>query len=175
MYVNDIEFWAQLVGFGSFILGLLAFYQKNDRNLKKIMLLFNLNHMLHFVLLGSSVSALCAAIAALRTGTSIYTASKAIASFYMAIGMAIGIYLAESWWAIFPIMGSAVGTFAIFFLTGIKMRCFFLFGAGCWLINNVVVGSYGGVLLEASLIFINSITIFRLATAKLPQLTREPT
>ncbi len=43
------------------------------------------------------------------------------------------------------------------------MRIGFLLGAVCWLTNNIMVGSIGGVLLEATLLLTNLLTIFRLA------------
>lgn len=58
---------AQALGFLSFGLGISTFYQKNDRHLKILMLVFNLNHLLHFLLLGSMLSALSALLSALRT------------------------------------------------------------------------------------------------------------
>ncbi len=42
------------------------------------------------------------------------------------------------------------------------MRIGFLLGAMCWLINNILVGSIGGALLEATLITVNVTTIIRL-------------
>ncbi len=43
---------AQAVGLVSFALGIAVFYQKDDTRLKALMLVFNLNHLLHYVLLG---------------------------------------------------------------------------------------------------------------------------
>ncbi|MDF5034215.1 YgjV family protein, partial [Vibrio parahaemolyticus] len=44
----DTTILAQALGFISFGLGFSVFYQKNDRHLKILMLIFNLNHLLHF-------------------------------------------------------------------------------------------------------------------------------
>lgn len=153
---------AQLLGFVSFGLGISTFYQKNDRRLKIIMLIFNLNHLLHFFLLGSMTSTLSAALSALRTGSSIYTSSKYIAIIFLVAGASLGFYIADNWWDLWPVFGTMIGTFAVFMLRGIPMRIAFLVGAGCWLTNNILVGSIGGTLLESTLIIVNSITIFRL-------------
>ncbi|CAM3573819.1 Inner membrane protein YgjV [Vibrio aerogenes CECT 7868] len=153
---------AQALGFVSYGLGISTFYQKNDRRLKIVMLIFNLNHLLHYLLLGSAVSALSAALSAIRTGSSIFTSSKYIAFFFMAVGFGFGVYLAEHWWDLWPVMGTMIGTFAVFCLQGIPMRIAFLTGAICWLTNNILVGSIGGTLLEATLICVNSLTIYRL-------------
>lgn len=48
-----------------------------------------------------------------------------------------------------------LGTYSVFVLKGIQMRVGFLLGAMCWLTNNIIVGSVGGSLLEATLICVN--------------------
>ncbi len=89
---------AQALGFLSFGLGISTFYQKNDRHLKILMLVFNLNHLLHFLLLGSMLSALSALLSALRTTTSIFTSSKWVAAIFILIGIVSGLGMAEHWW-----------------------------------------------------------------------------
>ncbi len=49
--------FAQWLGFLSFALG-FYFYQKDDRKLKILMVIFQLNNVLHFYLLGSNISAI---------------------------------------------------------------------------------------------------------------------
>ncbi|WP_375749944.1 YgjV family protein [Vibrio sp. HN007] len=157
---------AQALGFVSFGLGISTFYQKDDRKLKILMLVFNLNHLLHYLLLGSMMSTLAAALSAVRTGTSIYVSSKRVAILFIVLGLILGLYAAEQWWTLFPIAGTAIGTYAMFATQGIRMRLYFLLGACCWLTNNIIVGSYGGVLLELTVITMNMITIFRLSKSR---------
>ncbi|MHA2938923.1 YgjV family protein [Vibrio sp. RC27] len=158
-----MDMWfAQALGFVSYGLGMWAFYQKDDRRLKMIMCVFNLNHMIHYLLLGSTVSALASFISALRTGTSIYTSSKYIAIFFIIVTLSLGLYLTESWWQIWSVMGATIGTFTVFMLKGIAMRVGFLLASFCWLTNNILVGSIGGTLLEATLTAMNLFTIYRL-------------
>jgi len=161
----DISF-AQILGFISFALGISTFYQKDDRKLKIIMLVFNFNTLLHFYLLGSMTSALSAALSALRTGSSIFISSKYIAIVFIVLGLIFGLTIADNWWDMWPIIGTSIGTYAVFSLNGIAMRIAFLFGAVCWLINNILVGSIGGTMLEVTLISINLLTIYRLFHSK---------
>ncbi len=137
---------AQALGFLSFGLGISTFYQKNDRHLKILMLVFNLNHLLHFLLLGSMLSALSALLSALRTTTSIFTSSKWVAAIFILIGIVSGLGMAEHWWELWPIVGTVIGTYSLFVLSGIRMRIGFLAGATCWLINNILVGSIGAII-----------------------------
>lgn len=163
---------AQGLGFVSFALGIWAFYQKDDKKLKIIMLIFNLNHLLHFILLGSIVSALSASLAALRTATAIYISSKLVAAVFIAIGLTSGLYLADSAVDLWPMVGMMIGTYSVFVLKGIQMRIGFLMGAVCWLINNILVGSIGGTLLEATLLCVNGITVWRLLREKKQSINR---
>ncbi|WP_394154206.1 YgjV family protein [Vibrio maritimus] len=155
----DLFSVGQALGFLSFGLGISTFYQKNDRQLKILMVFFNINHLLHFLLLGSMVSALAAALSALRTTTAIYTRSAYVAVAFILLGMVVGIWAADDAVQLWPIIGTMIGTYSIFLLKGIAMRIGFLVGAGCWLVNNVMIGSIGGSLLEAALIVTNLITI----------------
>lgn len=164
---------AQALGFLSFGLGISTFYQKNDRHLKILMLVFNLNHLLHFLLLGSMLSALSALLSALRTTTSIFTSSKWVAAIFILIGIVSGLGMAEHWWELWPIVGTVIGTYSLFVLSGIGMRIGFLAGATCWLINNILVGSIGGTLLEMTVIIMNLITIYRLYRQPLLPVTQK--
>lgn len=164
---------AQALGFLSFGLGISTFYQKNDRHLKILMLVFNLNHLLHFLLLGSMLSALSALLSALRTTTSIFTSSKWVAAIFILIGIVSGLGMAEHWWELWPIVGTVIGTYSLFVLSGIRMRIGFLARATCWLINNILVGSIGGTLLEMTVIIINLITIYRLYRQPLLPVTQK--
>ncbi len=164
---------AQALRFLSFGLGISTFYQKNDRHLKILMLVFNLNHLLHFLLLGSMLSALSALLSALRTTTSIFTSSKWVAAIFILIGIVSGLGMAEHWWELWPIVGTVIGTYSLFVVSGIRMRIGFLAGANCWLINNILVGSIGGTLLEMTVIIMNLITIYRLYRQPLLPVTQK--
>ncbi|GAM56768.1 membrane protein [Vibrio ishigakensis] len=153
---------AQALGFLSYALGLAAFYQKDDRRLKILMLVFNFNHLIHFLLLGSVVSAMSAFLSAIRTATAIYISSIWVAIGFIAISLGTGLWLADEWWQLFAVAGTVIGTYSVFMLKGIAMRIGFLIGALCWLTNNILVGSIGGTLLELTLLTVNSTTIFRL-------------
>ena len=156
---------AQAFGLLSFVLGILCFYQKNDQRLRIMMVVMNLNHALHFALLGAFTACLSALLSVVRTGLSIKTRSRTVAYIFIVITLAIGLYFADVWYDLFPIIGTCIGTYALYCLSGIKMRLAFLCGALCWLTNNIIVGSIGGTMLEATLLMVNSFTIWRLYVA----------
>ncbi|MFC0323570.1 YgjV family protein [Gallibacterium melopsittaci] len=152
----------QLLGMLAFILGVLSFYQRNDKKLKIVMLIQNITYMTHFLLLGSNVSALSSLLSACRTATAIYVSSKYAALFFVIVGITFGYVVSDSIWQFFPILGTTIGTISLFLLKGIPMRILMLVGSGCWLTNNILVGSFGGILLESTVIVMNSLTILRL-------------
>jgi len=158
----DQQVVAQVFGLLSYVLGICAFYQKDDKKLKIIMVIFNINHLLHFILLGSIVSAFSAILSALRTTTAIYVSSLRIAILFISFGLGFAFYLADNIWDLWSMLGMSIGTYAVFVLKGIQMRIAFVLGSICWLINNIIVGSIGGTLLEATLISVNILTIMRL-------------
>ncbi|CAM4372844.1 YgjV family protein [Vibrio agarivorans] len=153
---------AQILGFVSLALGVATFCQKDDRKLKILMMVFHINHLIHYFLLGSLVSVASSALSVLRTATAIYVSSLVVAFGFIALSAVGGFYLIESYHDIWPLLGTAIGTYSVFCLNGIKMRIGFLVGACCWLINNIIVGSIGGTLLEMMLISVNLSTTFRL-------------
>lgn len=160
-YLIDLPF-AQWLGFLSFALGISTFYQKDDRKLKLVMLIFQFNNVLHFYLLGSDISTISTLLSFLRTATAIKTSSKLVAAAFVIVSIALGLWIADGPLDLLPILGSILGTIAVFLLKGIQMRIAFIIGAICWLANNIIVGSIGGSLLEATLLTVNLFTIMRL-------------
>ncbi|MBD1390731.1 YgjV family protein [Neiella sp. HB171785] len=162
---------AQCIGLLSYALGIATFYQRDTRRLKVMMLIFNINHLIHFLLMDAPVAAFGALISVLRTATSIYLSSMVVAAGFIIVNLVVGLWLATSWLDCFAIAGSVIGTFTLFRLTGIAMRIGFLCGATCWLINNLIIGSIGGVLLESTVICINLLRLHHMVRTKQPSLT----
>ncbi|MDW3189950.1 YgjV family protein, partial [Vibrio sp. Vb0932] len=88
--------------------------------------------------------------------------SKRVAAVFIVISLVSGFWVAEQWRDLWPIIGTVIGTYSVFCLSGIRMRIGFLLGASCWLTNNILVGSIGGTLLEMTVIVMNLLTIYRL-------------
>ncbi|WP_440877104.1 YgjV family protein [Thalassotalea sp. PLHSN55] len=168
-----MEFYiAQALGLFSFILGGYTFFQKSDARLKFSMLCLFACQSLHFFLLGASVAAAANILNFLRTFIAIKYNSPRIGLLFIAANIIWGSYLYQSPISILPILGAGLGTFAVFFLQGIKMRLAFITGAVCWITHNIVVQSVGGVLLESVVIIANVITICRLYCQQKEELLR---
>lgn len=159
MFENPL---AQLVGLLSFALGIACFYQRSDSRLRTIMLVMQINNCIHFALLGAGTSVFSSVLSVVRTWLSFHTRSSLVAWLFIAISLSIGMWMAERWQDMLPVVGSCIGTYALFCLAGIQMRIAFLIGAIFWLSNNIVVGSLGGTLMESTFICINLRTIYKI-------------
>lgn len=159
---NPIYILAQALGFVSYGLGICCFYQRDDKRLKIIMLIMSINNVVHFYLLGAVTASLASVLSVVRTGLALKTSKKSVAVTFILITLILGYAISDRWQDIFPILATSIGTYAVFCLRGIQMRLAFLAGALCWLINNILVGSIGGTMLEITLLVINGNTIRRL-------------
>lgn len=159
----------QLLGLVTFGLGIACFYQRDDRKLKLTMLAMNLNNVPHFWLLGAETAALGSALSVLRTGLALRFRGLPWALGFMAITLGLGAPLVQSSYHWLALVGSCIGSYALFCLQDIAMRVAFLLGALFWLGNNIVAGSIGGILLELTLISVNLRTIFLMRNTTRPQ------
>ncbi|BFM13216.1 YgjV family protein [Simiduia litorea] len=153
---------AQMLGLLSFALGIACFYQQQDLRLKQLMVLLNINNALHFFLLGGITACLSSLISALRNTLAIKFQSAWLATLFIAITLVLGLPLIHHPADWLPLLGSCIGSYAVFCCTGIKLRGIFLLGALCWLLNNIWLGSIGGTLLETMLLITNLRTIYLL-------------
>lgn len=159
MFENPL---AQFFGLLSYCLGIYCFYQRDDRRLKIIMFTMQANNCIHFALLGAKTALLSSAFSVVRTGLSLHTKSRIVAWLFIVVIAVWGLYLTDVWQDMLPVVGSCLGTYALFCLQGVRMRLMFLVGACFWLANNIYVGSIGGTLLEATLITVNCRTMLKL-------------
>lgn len=153
---------AQLFGFVSLAFGIASLWQKNDLRLKQFMCGLNLSHSLHFFLLGAYPAMIASIVSALRTLCSLRYRSSYIALAFIVLNIGLSWPHLHALRDYFPLLGASIGTYAILSLTGLPMRIALFCGGCCWLINNVLVGSIGGTLLETLLMSINLKTMLQL-------------
>ena len=153
---------AQWLGLLSFALGVVSFYQRDDKKLKIVMLALQFNNVLHYGLLGAWTASFSSMLSVARTGLALRTRSRRLAYLFIALSFLLGWVIGDTWTDIFPILGTSMGTYAMFCLSGIRMRLAFLLGSAFWLTNNIIVGSIGGTLLEMTIVIVNLNTIRRL-------------
>ena len=152
----------QLLGGVSFSLAIFAYYQTSDRSLKILLTLLYVVHGTHFYLLDALVPALLCGLSLIRTVISIYSSSLTVACIFILITLVTGTLNYQSVIDILAIAASIIGIYSLFCLSGTQMRIGIICGASCWLINNLIIGSIGGTLMEVFVISTNLITIYRL-------------
>jgi hypothetical protein len=157
---------AQLAGYVAFGLGVFAFFQKDDRRLRASIGVQALSYAVHFLLLGTVAAAAASLVTFVRAMTSLYTRSSRAGMAFIAANLIVGITTAVGAASWFPVAASTLGTIAFFWFDGIAMRLILLGATGCWLVNNLVVGSIGGTMLELFIGVTNGTTIYRLWRAE---------
>lgn len=165
---------AQLAGYAAFAFGMACFAQTDDRRFKILMALECAAYMLHFALLGQPTAVASTAVSLLRSLASLKARKPWVGVGFVLLSLAAGVWLYQGWVSLLPIAASCIGTTALFFLQGLRMRLLMLCGTLLWLVNNLLVGSIGGSLLEACLVASNVWTICRLWKARSTPRARSP-
>ncbi|WP_237657931.1 YgjV family protein [Tolumonas lignilytica] len=153
---------AQSVGLFAFVIGISAFIQRSDQRLRTFLTLYCIVIGCHFFLLGSPAAAYAAWLSGLRSFISTRTRHVAVMCFFLLIVWVLGVPHITQPIQWLTIIGTTVGTWALYREQGLRMRLLLLTGTICWVTHNVVIGSIGGSLIEGSFLFVNSHTIFRL-------------
>ncbi len=153
---------AQLAGYLAFAFGMACFAQLDDRRFKIFMALECAAYVVHFALLGQPTAVASTAVSLARSVASLRWRTPAMGLVFVGLSLALGAWLYRGPLSLLPIASSCIGTTALFFLHGLRMRLLMLAGTLLWLVNNLLVGSVGGSLLEACLAASNGLTIWRL-------------
>ncbi len=158
----DLWLPAQLLGGLAFVFGMACFAQTDDRRFKVFMALECAAYALHFALLGQGTAVASTLISLGRSLAAIRARTPAVGLLFIALNLGAGVWLFAGWVSLLPIAASVIGTTALFFLQGLRMRLLMLLGTALWLVNNLIVGSIGGTALEACLLAMNTWTVARM-------------
>jgi hypothetical protein len=153
---------AQLVGYAAFVVGVVSFLQRDDRRLRAMIGLQAFSYSVHFFLLGSVIAAFASLVTCSRALLSLYTRSRWVALGILVVNVTFGVLTVRTAAGWLPVLASSAGTVAFFWFSGLALRFILLGSTACWLVNNVLVGSIGGTLLELFIGVANGITCYRL-------------
>jgi hypothetical protein len=153
---------AQCFGYLAFGFGMACFAQTDDRRFKIFMALECAAFALHFALLGQGTAVAAMLISLARSLAALHVRTPAVGLLFIGLNLVAGAWLYNGPMSLLPLAASVIGTTALFFLHGLRMRLLMLVGTALWLVNNLAVGSVGGTALEACLLLMNSRTILRL-------------
>lgn len=157
---------AQCAGYIAFVFGIGSFLQRSDKAFKILMAGECITYAVHFALLGNMTAVSSTLVSTLRSVLSLYTRSRWVVVFILALNIGLGLKFATGWISWLPLTASCIGTIALFMLNGVAMRALMLVGSILWVANNIASGSIGGTALELVLIVVNIFTMFRLQVEK---------
>jgi hypothetical protein len=152
----------QVLGYATFLISMVAFAQKRDRNLKVWLIGQNLLYASHFFLMDNPAAAVGTLLSAVRNVFSLRTNALWVALLLLSANVLLGIVVVNAVWNVLPLAATAIATLSIFRLHGMRLRLGLFCATLLWLVNNVLTGSIGGTAIELVITIISSITIFRL-------------
>lgn len=155
--------FTQITGFMWMAVILMAYLQKDDTSVKKLMLLSSLFWGTHFYLLGVYSGLAAVIIWIIRLCLSIkYEKSKNAFLFIFCITIMTGFFTFDGILSLLPIITSITGAYGYFFFKGLQLRYIMLFNSGTWLCYNFFIGSVSGVINESLVQIILIATIYRM-------------
>ncbi|SFC12547.1 inner membrane protein [Marinospirillum celere] len=154
----------QLAGLVALGFCLAGFASKQDDRLLVLLISANIAFALQFIFFQSWTAAVLTLLVIIR----ILLARRYPGNLALMSGLLLANFLAaaltwQHWIDILPLTAATLGTFGMFMLRGIPLRILLGMAAFCWLLNNLLIGSFGGSLAEGLIVVTNIFTIWRLA------------
>ena len=162
-YISKDPF-VQLTGFWAMIIVFIAYLQKDDFTVKKLMLLSTVLWMTHFYLLEVYIALVANAIWIVRFFLSVkFGRSRNAFLFVIGLTLFSSYFTVSDWWSLLPIFGSIIGAFWYFFLEKIRLRFAMLVGNILWITFHTHIGSLTGVMNDVMTQWLLLFTIYRMA------------
>ena len=155
--------FTQISGFMWMAVVLVAYMQKDDKSVKKLMLLSSLFWGTHFYLLWmySGLAAIIIWVMRLCLSMKYHKNVKAF-SFICIVTIITGYFTFDGFLSMLPIITSITGAYSYMFLESIKLRLMMLFNSSTWMMYNFFVGSISWVVNETLVQVILLATIYRM-------------
>ncbi len=153
----------QTMGFMGMFVILIAYFQKCDHTVKKLMLLSSLFWWTHFYLLWSYSALAAIVIWVFRLFLSIKFErnKKAFLSIFM-LTIIVWYFTYDGLYSLLPVITSITGAYSYFFLEKIQLRIMMLFNSATWLLYNSIIGSASWIINESLVQTILIVTIYRM-------------
>lgn len=159
-----MEIVAQIIGIVGMTLNILSFQCKKNRNLFIMMGIGGVMWVLNYFLLGAIVGAAFNAINIARSFLAIKdkTRTKLVFVIVVCLYIVTVIFTYESFVSILLLIAQIVGTYAMWFGDGKRIRTLQLCVVSpIWLLNNILVFTIGGIIAEVFTIASAIISFFR--------------
>ncbi len=157
----------QFFGFVSLILCVMAFSNKHDDRLFTLLISANIAFAVQFAFFESWTASALTALSIIRIALARrFPGSIAVMTIILAISGLASVLTWHSWEDIPAILAMVMGTVSMFLLRGISMRILLGLAGLAWMLSHILVGSVGGALAEAIVLFANAVTIYRIIQIK---------
>lgn len=139
--------WVQLIGFVGVAL-LIVMFQVNDRKkMLRIQMASALTMAIHFALLGATTGAALNVLRAMRNFFFIrYREHAWLLPVTVSVFLSVGVITWHDWTSIFPMIGSTIGTMALWQKKPHVIRFLSLIVPPFWFTYNFLNGSYAGMI-----------------------------
>lgn len=155
--------FTQLSGFMAMGIILIAYFQKDDFTVKKLMLLSSLFWGTHFYLLGMYSGLAAIIIWVLRLLLSLkYERNYNAFLLIVWLTLITGYFTFDGVTSLLPVITSITWAYSYFFLEKIKLRIAMIFNSSTWLIYHISIGSVSGIMNEIFTHVILILTVYRM-------------
>ena len=155
---------AQICWFVAMFITLAAYLQKEDKHVKKFMMVSVFFWGIHYFLLWVMTWVAIIAIWYIRLILSTkYKKSKKSFIFIICITLLSALYTYSGILSLLPVGASLIATYAFFFLEQIRLRLAFIWVSILWLVHNMSIWAIAGILNEIMVQIVLIFTVYRMA------------
>ena len=155
---------AQISGFIALTITLIAFLQKEDTYVKKLMIVSVFFWGIHYLLLWIMTWVMIIVIWYVRLILSVkYNKNIRAFLFIVALTLVSTYFTYEGIMSLLPVIASLSSAYAFFYLEKIKLRLTFIWGSFLWLIYNIHIWTLSGIINEVMVLSVLSFTVYRMA------------
>lgn len=156
--MSSLELIAQLLGIGAMVFVILSMQCRKTSGVITMLLIGGCFFAINYLLLGSYAGAVMNLFSVFRSLYLLFDKRKAateqlvVLLAVLTVCGAIGVYL-DGWVGLIPYFAQVAGTIGIWLRNGAKLRLLQLtLCSPLWLVNNLIVGSIGGIICEVFVI-----------------------
>lgn len=161
-----MDIFIQAVGFLGTILFFLSYQCKENKNLFRVQFVSYLCYTAHFLLLGAITGGISYILNALRSfclgGKNRFLRSNWMCAIICVLQLVTLVFTYDGWWSILPVVANIAATVGGYTHNGRTIRVVGMFvNAPLWIVYNIIVGSWAGILDEAISEVSMLVSIFR--------------
>lgn len=158
--------WIQLIAIIGFLIYLFSFYNKDFKRILIFQIGSNVFYAIHYVLLGGYSGAILSLFSILRNLLVFKDKYKNLKFILLSLSyIVVGFFTYTKFCSILPVIGMIIYTFTLIYKPKFIKEGSML-SASFWLVYNIFVYSYAGIITETILLISNFILLLREKHAK---------